>query len=103
MGIKLIRKTEGAAKAIDAKYMGENENRKSEGHEGWDDWEQVEGLEDTIEGVEELAYELRHCVRGAKTGCKDWKALGAYIQGLGNNLVAAGEEMNYINDDGDED
>lgn len=92
-----------AAKAIDAEYMGGNESRKAEGREGWDNWEQVEGLEDAIEGVENLAYELRSCVRGAKTRCKDWKALGAYIQGLGNKLVEAGEEMQYINDGDDAD
>lgn len=91
-----------AAKAIDAEYMGGNGSRKAEDHEGWDGWEEVEGLEDAIEGIENLAYELRSCIRGAKTGCKDWKALGAYIQGLGNNLVEAGEEMEYKNDDVDE-
>ena len=91
-----------AAKAIDAKYMGGNEGCKSEGHEGWDGWEEVEGLEDAIEGVEKLAYELRHCIRGAKTRCKDWKALGAYIQELGNSLVEAGEDTAYKRDDEDE-
>lgn len=91
-----------AAKEIDAKYMGGNEGRKkAEGHEGWDGWEEVEGLEDSIEGIENLAYELRHCIRGAKTHCKDWKALALYIKGLAANLEDAAELMAYKRD-GDE-
>lgn len=91
-----------AAKEIDAKYMGGNEGRKkAEGHEGWDGWEEVEGLEDSIEGIENLAYELRHCIRGAKTHCKDWKALALYIKGLAANLDDAAELMAYKRD-GDE-
>lgn len=89
-----------AAKEIDAKYMGGNESRKkAEGHEGWDDWEEVEGLEDAIEGIENLAYELRHCIRGAKTHCKDWKSLALYIKGLASNLDDAAELMAYKTDD----
>ena len=89
-----------AAKEIDAKYMGGNESRKkAEGHEGWDGWEEVEGLEDSIEGIENLAYELRHCIRGAKTHCKDWKALSLYIKGLASNLDDAAELMAYKTDD----
>lgn len=93
-----------AAKEIDARYMGGNEGRtKAEGHEGWDGWEEVEGLEDSIEGIERLAYELRHCIRGAKTQCKDWKALALYIKGLASNLDDAAELMAYKRDDeGDE-
>lgn len=93
-----------AAKEIDAKYMGGNESRKkAEGHEGWDGWEEVEGLEDSIEGIENLAYELRHCIRGAKTHCKDWKALALYIKGLASNLDDAAELMAYKTDSDNDD
>lgn len=93
-----------AAKEIDAKYMGGNEGRKkAEGHEGWDGWEEVEGLEDAIEGIENLAYELRHCIRGAKTQCKDWKALALYIKGLASNLDDAAELMAYKTDSDNDD
>lgn len=89
-----------AAKEIDAKHMGGNEGRKkAEGHEGWDGWEEVEGLEDSIEGIENLAYELRHRIRGAKTRCKDWKALALYIKGLASSLDDAAELMAYKTDD----
>ena len=92
-----------AAKEIDAKYMGGNEShKKAEGHEGWDGWEEVEGLEGSIEGIENLAYELRSCIRGAKTHCKDWKALSRYIKDLASNLDDAAELMAYKTDD-DED
>ena len=91
-----------AAKEIDAKYMGES-RKKAEGHEGWDDWEEVEGLEDSIEGIENLAYELRHCIRGAKTHCKDWKSLALYIKGLASNLDDAAELMAYKTDSDDDD
>lgn len=92
-----------AAKEIDAKYMGGNESRKkAEGHDGWDGWEEVEGLEDSIEGIEKLAYELRHCIRGAYTHCKDWKALALYIKGLAANLDDAAELMAYKREDEDE-
>lgn len=93
-----------AAKEIDAEYMGGNEGRKkAEGHEGWDGWEEVEGLEDTIEGIENLAYELRHCIRGAKTRCKDWKALSLYIKDLASNLDDAAELMAYKTGSGNDD
>lgn len=69
------------------------------GFDGWDGWEEVEGLEDAIDGIESLTYELRSCVRGAKTGCKDWKALARYIKGLASNLDDAAEEMAYRRDD----
>ena len=75
---------------------------KSEAFEGWDNWEEVEGLEDAIDGIENLTYELRHCVRGAKTGCKDWKALALYIKGLAANLDDAAELMAYKRDGEDE-
>jgi hypothetical protein len=92
-----------AAKEIDAKYMGGNEGRKkAEGHNGWEDWEEIEGLEDSIDGIEKLAYELRHCIRGAYTHCKDWKSLALYIKGLASNLDDAAELMAYKRDDEDE-
>ena len=93
-----------AAKEIDAKYMGGNESRKkAEGRNGWEDWEEIEGLEDSIDGIEELAYELRHCIRGAKTHCKDWKSLALYIKGLASNLDDAAELMAYKTDSDDDD
>lgn len=92
-----------AAKEIDAKYMGGNEGRKkAEGHNGWEDWEEIEGLEDSIDGIEKLAYELRHCIRGAYTHCKDWKSLALYIKGLASNLDDAAELMAYKRDDEDD-
>ena len=93
-----------AAKEIDAKYMGGNEGRKkAEGHDGWEDWEEIEGLEESIDGIEKLAYELRHCIRGAYTRCKDWKSLALYIKGLASNLDDAAELMAYKRDDEGED
>lgn len=92
-----------AAKEIDAKYMGGNEGRKkAEGHNGWEDWEEIEGLESSIDGIEKLAYELRHCIRGAYTHCKDWKSLALYIKGLASNLDDAAELMAYKRDDEDD-
>ena len=79
--------------------QGESAN---EAFNGWDGWEEIEGLEDTLEGIENLAYELRSCVRGAKTHCKDWKSLSLYIKGLASNLDDAAELMTYKTDD-DED
>lgn len=70
-----------------------------ESFEGWDGWEEVEGLEDTIDSIENLTYELRSCVRGAKTHCKDWKALALYIKGLASNLEDAAELMAYKTDE----
>ena len=79
------------------------ESKKSEGgSDSWDNWEEVEGLEEAIAGIENLAYELRNCVRGAKTHCKDWKSLALYIKGLASNLDDAAELMAYKRDDEDE-
>lgn len=74
-------------------------NAASESFEGWDNWEETEGLEDTLEAIENLTYELRSCVRGAKTHCKDWKSLALYIKGLAANLDDAAELMAYRQDE----
>lgn len=71
----------------------------NESMEGWDGWEEVEGLEDALYGIEGLAYELRSCIRGAKTHCKDWKSLALYIKGLAANLDDAAEEMAWKKDE----
>lgn len=80
----------------------ESSGKKSESREGWDDWEEIEGLEDALHNIEDLAYELRHCIRGAYTHCKDWKPLALYIKGLASNLDDAAELMAYKRDDEDE-
>lgn len=74
----------------------------NEAFDGWDDWEEIEGLEEALDGIENLTYELRHCVRGAKTRCKDWKALSLYIKGLASSLDDAADEMAYRTDDADD-
>jgi hypothetical protein len=86
----------------DMKAIGLNEANFNESFEGWDNWEEVEGLEDALEGIENLTYELRSCVRGAKTHCKDWKSLALYIKGLASNLEDAAELMAYKTDSDDE-
>lgn len=95
-----------AAKALkalaDLKAIGLSESNSNEAFDGWDGWEDIEGLENALDGIENLTYELRSCVRGAKTGCKDWKALALYIKGLAANLDDAAEEMAYRRDDEDE-
>lgn len=65
----------------------------------WDGWEEIEGLEDALDDIEDLAYELRSCVRGAKTRCKDWKALARHIQNLASKLDDAAGEMEYRQDE----
>lgn len=70
--------------------LKESKKRESD-FEGWDGWEDVEGLEDAINGIEQLAYELRTSVRGSKTRCKTWAELGAHIAQLGSDLAEAGE------------
>lgn len=81
--------------------LGESHKAKRESWDGWDDWEDIEGLENALNDIEGLTYELRSCVRGAKTHCKDWKALALYIKGLAANLDDAAELMAYKRD-GDE-
>lgn len=95
------------ANAIVNSYDGEKDcwmekADANESFEGWDNWEEVEGLEDALEGIENLTYELRSCVRGAKTHCKDWKSLALYIKGLAANLDDAAELMAYKRDGEDE-
>lgn len=77
-------------------------SKKAEEYGGWDDWEEIEGLEDAIAGIEGLAYELRNCTRGARTGCKDWQALASHIKGLAANLTDAAKLMAYRRDDEDD-
>lgn len=74
----------------------------NEAFDGWDGWEEIEGLESALDGIENLAYELRSCVRGAKTGCKDWTALSRHIQNLAAKLDDAAGEMAYKRDGGNE-
>lgn len=79
--------------------FGESHKAKREAFDGWDDWEDIEGLENTLNDIEDLTYELRNCVRGAKTGCKDWKELSRHIQNLASELRDAAELMAYKRED----
>jgi len=79
--------------------VAESKTKANEAFDGWDGWEEIEGLEDALYGIEDLAYELRSCVRGAKTRCKDWKSLALYIKGLASNLEDAAGEMKYRQDE----
>lgn len=95
------------ANAIVNSYDGEKDcwmekADANESFDGWDGWEEIEGLESALDGIEDLAYELRSCVRGAKTGCKDWTALSRHIQNLAAKLDDAAGEMAYKRDDGNE-
>ena len=72
--------------------------KKSESMEGWDDWEEIEGLEDALYNIEDLAYELRSCVRGANTNCKTWAELSKYVVRLADALQSAGEDLKYKQD-----
>ena len=77
---------------INLKKATRVESKKSEsGFKDWDGWEDVEGLKSAIDGVEQLAYELRTSVRGSKTRCRTWAELGAHIAQLGADLAEAGE------------
>lgn len=79
--------------------LGESRKAKRESWDGWDDWEDIEGLENALNDIEDLTYELRSCVRGAKTGCKDWKELSRHIQNLADNLEDAAALMAYKRED----
>lgn len=73
--------------------------KKNEDSDGWEGWEDITDLEDAIDDIEQLAYELRSCVRGAYTGCNTWGELSEYIKGLANNLEAAGDNTSWKNDE----
>lgn len=77
----------------------ESTSKKSESMEGWDDWEEIEGLEDALYNIEDLAYELRSCVRGANTNCKTWAELSKYVVRLADTLRSAGEDLKYKQDE----
>lgn len=94
-------KMKDAAKKLKELADGDTAN-SNEAFDGWDGWEEIEGLEDALDGIENLTYELRSCVRGAKTRCKDWKALARHIQNLASKLDDAAGEMAYKRDDEDE-
>lgn len=59
---------------------------------GWD-IENLQPLIKVMDKFEVLDYELRHCVRGAYTGCKTNKELASYIKGLVNDLSKVAEEL----------
>lgn len=95
---------EGMKQALAAELFDElldrvEESKKCESGEGWDDWEDVDGLADAIERIEDLAYELRSLVRGSRTRRDTWQDLGDYVVKLGNDLAAAGEDMKYKTDE----
>ena len=84
---------ECVGKVLKALGYSLKESKKSEsGFKDWDGWEDVAGLESAIDGVEQLAYELRTSVRGSKTRCRTWAELGAHIAQLGADLAEAGED-----------
>lgn len=72
--------------------------KKSESN-GWGDWEDVTGLEEAIDKIDKLAYELRNCVRGAYTRCHTWSELADHIKGLGAELIDAGDNASYMQDE----
>ncbi len=75
------------------------ESKKNEDHDGWAGWEDITDLEPAIEKIEQLAYELRSCVRGAYTRCNTWGELSEYIKGLASDLEAAGDNASYMKED----
>lgn len=79
-------------------YLAQKPASHDESMEGWDDWEEIEGLEDALYSIEDLAYELRNCVRGANTNCKTWAELSKYVVSLADALRGAGEDLKYKQD-----
>lgn len=77
----------------DAPVSSKNKLRESEEDEdGWseDILDEVEGV---ISDIEQLAYELRSCVRGAYTRCETREELSDYITNLANDLMDAAERI----------
>lgn len=79
----------------------ESTGKKSESMEGWDRWDEIEGLESVLEDIENLAYELRNCIRGSGTRCKTWQELSKYVMNLADDLRYAGENIKYMKDEED--
>lgn len=78
----------------DAPVSSKNKLKESEEDEddGWseDILDEVEGV---LSDIEQLAYELRSCVRGAYTRCETREELSDYITNLANDLLDAAERI----------
>ena len=65
--------------------------------DGWNNYYLEDtGLFDVLSEINDMDYEIRHCVRGGNTGCKTYEELGDYIISLGEQLSEAGEDVKYI-------
>jgi len=91
-------------KMVEGKIPDANEGKypKKCESDGWAGWEDVTDLESTIDKIEQLAYELRSCVRGAYTRCNTWAELSEYIKSLASDLEAAGDNVSWKNDEEDD-
>lgn len=73
-----------------------SKNRLKESEEDEDDgWSEeiLDEVEGVISDIEQLAYELRSCVRGAYTNCKTREELSDYITHLAEDLMDAAERI----------
>lgn len=77
-----------------APVPSKNKLKESEEDEddGWSE-EILDEVEGVISDIEQLAYELRSCVRGAYTNCKTREELSDYITHLAEDLMDAAERI----------
>lgn len=83
---------ESALASSKNKLKESEDDDEDEEDDGWseDILDEVEGV---ISDIEQLAYELRSCVRGAYTNCKTRGDLSNYITNLANDLLDAAERI----------
>lgn len=74
-----------------------DESSEDDEDDGWNNYYLEDtDLFDVLSAINDLDYEIRHCVRGGSTGCKTYEELGDYIISLGEQLSEAGEDVKYI-------
>ena len=77
--------------------VNESVDYDDEDEDGWNNYYLEDtGLLDVLSAINDLDYEIKHCVRGGNTGCKTYEELGDYIISLGEQLSEAGENVKYI-------
>lgn len=70
----------------------EDDDEDEEEDDGWSE-DILDEMEGVLSDIEQLAYELRSCVRGAYTRCETRGELSDYITNLANDLLDAAERI----------
>lgn len=110
-----MKEVEGSAKEVSdkketrkvstpaMKKMKLSEDLFTEDSDGWDrELIYQSGLQDTLDSIRNLDYELNNCIKGAYTDCTSYEELGEYVRQLGAELLTNADAVSELTEEDDE-